>query len=80
MVLLTLEEINELVELRRLIPICAWCKKVRNEEQFWDNVETYVQKHLDVDFSHGICPECLAEKYPGVHPVAESLASGGANP
>ena len=65
-VVLTIEDVNELVELRRLIPICANCKKVRNEEKYWDSVETYFKKHLDMDFTHGICPECVNLLYPGM--------------
>lgn len=65
-VILTIEDINELVELRRLIPICANCKKIRNEQEYWDNLETYFKTHLDMDFTHGICPECITRLYPGL--------------
>lgn len=58
-VLLAIEDINELVELRQLIPICARCKKIRNEKDYWVMVEEYFQQHLDVDFTHGMCPECV---------------------
>jgi hypothetical protein len=63
-VVLTLEEVSELVQLRRLIPICAWCKKVRDEEEYWESVESYLKEHLDLNFTHGICPDCLAERNP----------------
>ena len=56
--LLILENINELIELRSIIPICANCKKVRDDENFWDNVESYLKKRLDIDLSHSICPDC----------------------
>jgi hypothetical protein len=48
--------------LRGLLPICAWCKKIRNDHGYWQDVETYIHDHSDADFSHGICPECN-EKY-----------------
>jgi len=48
--------------LRGLIPICAWCKKVRNDQNFWQQVEEYLGQHTDVRFSHGICPECFEDR------------------
>lgn len=44
--------------LRGLIPICAWCKKVRDDKGYWSQVETFIQDHSDAEFSHGICPDC----------------------
>jgi PAS domain-containing protein len=55
---LTLADISELMELRAILPICANCKKIRNEDEYWESVEHYFKEHLDVDFSHGLCPEC----------------------
>jgi len=49
---------EELRQLKGLIPICAWCKKVRDDEGYWTQVEVYVAQHSKADFSHGICPEC----------------------
>ena len=64
MVILVLEDINELVNLRHILPICARCKKIRDDKEYWADVETYFKKHLDVDFSHGICPACFKTLYP----------------
>lgn len=50
--------LSEVKALSGLIPICAWCKNVRNDKGYWSTVEQYVQAHTDVSFSHGICPEC----------------------
>ena len=47
--------------LRRFLPICAWCNKVRNDKELWQTAEEYLKSHTGVDFSHSICPEC-AEK------------------
>ncbi|HZF01807.1 MAG TPA: CHASE3 domain-containing protein [Methylomirabilota bacterium] len=48
----------EVKTLSGLIPICAWCKSVRNDKGFWSTVEQYVRTHTDADFSHGMCPNC----------------------
>jgi CheY-like chemotaxis protein len=48
--------------LKGLLPICAWCKKIRNDRGYWQELETYIHEHSDAEFSHGICPDCT-EKY-----------------
>jgi hypothetical protein len=50
--------LNEVKTLRGIIPICASCKKIRDDNGFWQQVEVYVSAHSDVMFSHGCCPEC----------------------
>jgi len=45
-------------QLRGLLPICSYCKKVRDDRNYWQQVETYVSEHTDARFSHGICPDC----------------------
>ena len=64
LVLLVIEDINELVGLRRLIPICAKCKKIRDDKGYWNILEAYLIEHSDAQFTHGICPECAALLYP----------------
>ena len=59
LVLLVIEDISEIAELRRIIPICSVCRKVRDEKEAWHRVEAYFRKHWDVNFSHSLCPECL---------------------
>lgn len=66
LVLLLLEDVSELRTLRRLIPICSRCKKVRDDQEYWHNVEEFLKEQLDVDFTHSICPECAAELYPDI--------------
>jgi DNA-binding response OmpR family regulator len=46
-------------QLQGLLPICSYCKKIRNDQNYWVRVEAYLTKNADVRFSHGICPECL---------------------
>jgi len=65
--LLILENISELMDLRSVIPICASCKKIRNDEEYWEHVEAYFKSHLDMDFSHGICPDCVKKLYPDLY-------------
>jgi GAF domain-containing protein len=48
--------------LRDLLPMCAWCRKVRDDRQFWQNVDVYLRDHADVLVTHGICPDCI-EKF-----------------
>ncbi len=59
LVMLVLDDISELEVLRGLVPICAWCGKIRNDKEYWESVESYLGRHYEVDFSHGICNACL---------------------
>jgi PAS domain-containing protein len=52
--------------LTGLLSICASCKKIKNEEGEWQQLEAYITKHTDATFSHGICPDCMAKIYPSV--------------
>ncbi len=56
--LLVIEDISEIAELYRMIPICSICKKIRDEKESWMRVETYFKNNWGVDFSHSICPDC----------------------
>lgn len=53
--------LSEIKTLRGLIPICAWCKKIRNDAGFWQQIEAYVRDHTEAQFTHGICPECATK-------------------
>jgi len=64
-VLLTLENVSELIRLQSLLPICMHCKKIRNDGGYWHDIAVYFNERLDVDFSHGLCNECLEKLYPG---------------
>ena len=52
-------------ELNGIIPICANCKKIRDDEGYWQDVAVYISKHTNAEFSHGLCRECAAKLYPG---------------
>jgi len=45
-------------QLQVLLPICSYCKKIRDDQNYWQKVEEYISQHLEVRFSHGVCPEC----------------------
>jgi hypothetical protein len=53
------EAMAKIKTLRGLVPICAWCKKIRDDKGFWSQVESYVEQHSEAQFTHGICPDCL---------------------
>jgi PAS domain-containing protein len=67
LVLLILEDISELIQLKSIVPMCAYCKKIRDDEAFWQSVENYFKVHLSLDFSHGVCPECAAKLSQDLH-------------
>ena len=59
LVLLILENISEVVKLRELLPVCVHCKQIRDDREYWHEVDVYFTEHLEIDFSHGLCPDCL---------------------
>lgn len=56
--------LDEVDALRGIIPICSFCKKIRDDQGFWNRVEKYIEEKSGAEFSHGICPDCLKEHYP----------------
>jgi len=58
------DSIAQIKTLSGLIPICASCKKIRDDSGYWHQVEEYVKQHSDAEFSHGICPDCIKTLYP----------------
>lgn len=58
------ESLEKVKTLCGLLPICAWCKRIRDDEGYWSQVEAYIQAHTDADFTHGICPQCLKKALP----------------
>lgn len=60
-----LQEAAEKIKiLRGFLPICSHCKKIRNDEGYWQQLERYISEHSEAQFSHGICPTCAKEHYP----------------
>lgn len=59
--------LQEIKTLKGFIPICSICRKIRNDEGYWDVLEEYIMNHTDAKLSHGVCPSCLQREYPEVH-------------
>jgi hypothetical protein len=60
-----------LAQVKRLsgfLPICASCKKIRDDKGYWQQVEAYIRDHSEAQFSHGLCPECAKKLYPELFP------------
>jgi ligand-binding sensor domain-containing protein len=76
------EAISELKVLSGLLPICAWCKKIRDDGGYWSRIEAYLSARTDAQFTHGICPECtkkvLAEENFGQSSISQNPGSPGA--
>jgi len=74
------ESLAHIKMLRGLLPICAWCKRVRDDEGYWTQMEAYVRDHSQAEFSHGLCPDCLRENFPedaaGVEAASKDGQSG----
>jgi len=66
LVLLVLDDISELMQLQKILPICSYCRKIRNDENYWKSVEEYFLTHQNLLFSHSICEPCMREHFPGV--------------
>ncbi|MCG2752321.1 MAG: hypothetical protein L6301_10780 [Desulfobacteraceae bacterium] len=68
----TIENLNEALTkvklLGGLLPICASCKKIRDDKGYWNQIESYIKDHSEAEFSHGICPECAEKLYPEFSP------------
>jgi len=56
--------LSQVNQLGGLLPICASCKKIRDDKGYWNQIESYIAKHSEADFSHGICPDCYKDLYP----------------
>jgi PAS domain S-box-containing protein len=59
------ESISNIKILRGMLPICASCKKIRDDKGYWNMLEVYIRDHSEADFSHGLCPDCVKKLYPG---------------
>jgi len=60
------QALSRIKVLEGIIPICMYCKKIRNDANFWEALEIYLTQHTDAHFSHGICPECQKVQFPQI--------------
>jgi HAMP domain-containing protein len=61
--------LTEVKQLSGLLPICAKCKKIRDDQGYWQQIESYIRDHSEAEFTHGLCPECCRELYPNLKSV-----------
>jgi len=67
------QALAEVKILSGLLPICAWCKKIRDDKNNWSQIEVYIKEHSEASFTHGVCPECSAKAMPPKVQKTESL-------
>lgn len=60
------ELLTDIKVLNGLLPICSYCKKIRDDQGYWDEVEHYILTHTAATFTHGICPKCAQDSYPEI--------------
>ncbi|MFZ7127866.1 MAG: response regulator [Desulfobacterales bacterium] len=58
--------LDHVKQLQGLLPICSACKNIRDDQGYWNRIESYISKHSEVKFSHGICPDCAKKLYPEI--------------
>ncbi|MCP3926152.1 MAG: PAS domain S-box protein [Desulfobacterales bacterium] len=56
--------LSEIQTLREILPLCSYCKKIRDDQGYWEQVDVYISKYLSKDISHSICPDCLEKNFP----------------
>ncbi len=57
---------SEIRTLRGILPLCSFCKKIRDDKGYWEQVDVYIHKYSEADISHSVCPECMKQHYPDV--------------
>ena len=60
------EALDKVKKLSGLLPICSSCKKIRNDEGYWKQIESYISEHSEAEFTHSICPDCFKKLYPNL--------------
>jgi hypothetical protein len=76
------QALGEVETLRGLLPICACCKKIRDDNGYWNHIEAYLSRHSSAEFTHTLCPDCVKEFYPKLWKIMEdkkSLDTGNPN-
>ncbi|MDC7220591.1 MAG: hypothetical protein PQJ59_11715 [Spirochaetales bacterium] len=71
------EALDEVKTLQGILPICSHCKRIRDDKGYWNQVETYMSRYSDLQFSHGLCPDCISELYPDIELTESDNSSKG---
>lgn len=66
----------EIKTLQGILPICSFCKKIRDDKEVWTQLENYISEHTDAQFSHSFCPDCARKMYPKYFPAKEEKKPG----
>ncbi len=75
------DALDKVKVLSGMLPICANCKKIRDDDGYWQNVESYIARHSDTKFSHSICPDCIRKLYPELsEAILKKLEEGSPPP
>ena len=80
LVLALQDALSKVKQLSGLLPICASCKKIRDDQGYWNQIEEYIRNHSEADFSHGLCPPCLEKLYPDFVKEKSNKNSGSQEP
>ena len=59
--------LGEIKALRGILPLCSFCKKIRDDSGYWEQVDVYIHQHSNADISHSVCPDCAEEQYPDIY-------------
>ena len=62
--------------LESILPVCASCKKIRMDPEFWHDIKHFVQERSKTEFTHGICPDCIEKYYPEMNNEKKSISNG----
>jgi hypothetical protein len=63
------EALSKIKTLSGLLPICASCKKIRDDSGYWNQIECYIREHSEAEFTHSLCPDCIKKLYPGIKDI-----------
>ena len=80
LVLALQDALSKVKQLSGLLPICASCKKIRDDKGYWNQIEEYIRNHSEADFSHGLCPPCIEKLYPEYSTNKSNKNSGSKEP
>ena len=72
--------LSKVKQLSGLLPICASCKRIRDDKGYWNRIEEYIMNHSEADFSHGLCPPCIEKLYPELKGNLNDRTTGSGNP